>query len=58
MNCCRYVRWHSAIIFRKADYIGPQPNWNGVVESITTGCRYPEESTSIMLPLINLDPGD
>ena len=52
------ILWHSASIFRKAERLGPRPNYDGFIENITAGCRHPGRSTITMLALIDLNPGD
>ena len=50
--------WHSASIFKKTERQGPRPNWNGFMQSISSGCSHPEKFSITMLPLIDMNPGN
>ena len=45
------ILWHSDRVFRKAERLGPQPDWNGFMENIAADCRYaPQKITIGMSP--------
>ena len=53
------ILWHSDRVFRKAEGLGPQPDWNGFMENITADCRYaPQKITIGMSPPTDLNTGD
>ena len=49
---------HSASISKKAEGQEPRPNWNGCMENVSSGCSHPEKFSIMMLPLIDMNPGD
>ena len=40
------VLWNCASTFKKTEQPEPKPNWNGIMENITAGCRHPGKSSS------------